>query len=432
MSRICSRPAYYCWVALALTLSLTPLRAADPEAIKPIAEWSGSVESEALEKVAPPFLTTKEGLSILWKVWNVKGELPKVDFDDAIVVVTTTRSSHLKVGYAVDEKYDLHVRATATSDMRPGFRYHLSVVDRGGLATVNGSPLPSLSSSSGPSSAIAKRYYPETELRGSLRLEGSVTMSHLLELWAGGFQKYHPQLKISVSSAGSETANPEFSEGKAVLAFMSRPVGDDELASWGKKVNSRLMSFPICEDDIALIVHKDNPVKQFSMDHLKSVFGQTKEKATWGDLGLTDDWVKKPVTLHGRDTNSGTRFHLRRVILGESEDAVAKEHRSYSSIVKAVSADPAAVGYVRDVFVRDTVRAVPVATKDIVQPYIRRTCNIVVSVPEGKALPPLVKEFLIYAYRAEGQTQLFQDGFHALGRDVTNVQLERLGLDEIK
>jgi phosphate transport system substrate-binding protein len=415
-----------------LLLCVATLQSADPEPVKPTAEWSGSSENEALAKIAPGFLTSEEGFGIVWKAWGIKGEVPKVDFNESLVVVTTTRGGRLKVTYSLDEKDNLVTSGIATADLVPGFRYHLGVIDRAGIASVNGVVVPPLPRLAGPSLPVAKRYIPETTLEGKLHLEGSVMMSHLMELWAEGFQKYHPKLKITYKGDGAEKAAPEYAEGSATVAFMSRPVGDDELGRWEKKTNLKMMAFPVCEDEIALIVHKDNPIKQISMAQLKAAFGAGKDKPTWDQLGLADGWAKKPVVLHGRESKSGTRGYLRRMILGDAEDAVAKEHGSFSAVVEGVAADPNALGYVRDLFVKETVRSVPVAVGQVIRPALRRTCSIVVAVPNEKSLPPVVKEFLVYLYRAEGQTHLFQDGFEALNKEVINLQLVRLGLDEIK
>jgi phosphate transport system substrate-binding protein len=432
MSRNCS-PRVGVWFFLsAFALSSLAVRGADPEAVKPTAEWSGSVENEALEKIAPPFLTSAEGLGILWKAWGLKGDSPKVDFDESLVVVSTTRGGRLKVGYAIDEKDDLAAVAVATRDLRPGFRYHLGVVGRGGVASVNGVPVPALPRLAGPTPSVAKPYFPETTLTGTLQLNASNTTSHLVELWSAAFQKFHPRLKVSIKAVGGETVDPAWTDDRTAVTFISRPVGADELGAWEKKLNQRVMAFPIFEDEIALIVHKDNPVKQLTLPQLKTIFAAGKDRPNWGAVGRTDSWAAKPIFVHGRDELSGTRTVVCRVCLGDGKDTVDQVHGSYSSLVKAVAGDPASIGYCRDLFVKEGVRSVPIVTEKGTQPTFRRTCNVVVAMPPGKPIPPSIKEFLVFLYRSEGQTPLFQDGFQTLNKDVINSQLERLGLDEIK
>lgn len=433
MSRQYSTPPRTWWGLLVLFFLMdASLRSADPEPIKASAEWSGTCDNEELEKIAPAFLTTQEGLGILWKAWNMKGDVPTIDFSESLVVVTTTRGGSLRVNFAANEKADLLVRGIATTDLRPGFRYHLGVIDRSRILSVNGAVVPPLPRLAGPAMPVAKPYIPETLLTGNLRLNASNTTSHLVELWSAGFQKFHSDLKVTIKSVGGETEDPAYEDGQAAVTFISRPVGIDELGAWEKKTKLRMMAFPICEDDIALIVHQDNPIKQLTMAQLKVIFAASKERPTWGELGLTDTWASKPIFIHGRDERSGTRNHLRRTILGTGEDVVGKIHGSYSSLVEAVAKDPNSIGYCRNLFIKDDVRAVPIVKDNESQPYFPRTCSLVIGVPPDKPIPPLVKEFLVYLYRADGQSQLFQDGFRPVGKEVINLQFERLGLDEIK
>jgi phosphate transport system substrate-binding protein len=427
------RLSLFLTLGLMLSWLASSSRAIDPELIKATQEWTGSTESELLEKIVPQFLTTQEGFGILWKAWALKGNLPEVDFTESIIVISTTRGSRLNVSYSLDEKDNLQVNAISTRDLRPGFRYHVAVVPRAGVVSVSGVELPPIPRLVTEVTPVLKPYSPEAKLIGELQFEGSSTMSHLMETWSAEFRKFHPKLKISHKSDGSETADPEYANGKATIAFVSRPVGIEELGAWEQKTKLRMMAFPVCEDDIALIVHNDNPLKQVNTLQLKRVFSEPKQRPTWGFLGLEGDWATKQVTLHGRDENSGTRRFLKNALLGaEGTDFVSKSHKSYSSIVTAVAADPSSMGYVRDVFVKEGVRAVPIVVGKKTQPYLRRTCSLVVAVPKGNEIPPLVKEFLVFMYRREAQESLFHDGFHPLSKQIVNLQLERLGVEEIK
>lgn len=115
---------------------------AKPEPVKPTAEWTGSVADDKLAKDAPAAVATKAGLEKLWKAWGLKeADLPKVDFDKEIVVLTTSVGSKVNLTVSKDGD-DLKVGGFGTRDLRPGFRYVLGSVPRDGIKTVNGKELP--------------------------------------------------------------------------------------------------------------------------------------------------------------------------------------------------------------------------------------------------------------------------------------------------
>ncbi len=419
---------------LVLAVSLSR---ADETKVEPIQQWTGSVENEGLQKIAPQTLTTNESLGILWKAWGVKGKVPRVDFSHSLVIVSTTRGSRIKPSFRVDEKGNLKVLALATRDLRPGFRYVLTEVPHEGVVTVNDKPLPPHVGHFGPEIIpTGVPYKADKKLTGKLHLGGSKTMGHMVYLWAEGFQQFHPKMQFEILSEGSETALAELKKNNRAIMGVSRKVSPKELRGWEKAVGKKIQLFPVCEDDIALIVHPKNPIRQLSPDQYQLLFSYDKEEPlTWGQLGLKGKWKERKVVLHGRNKNSGTRrFLLGLAGVRKDGGKTAKEHDSYSQIVEAVAKDPNAIGYSRAVNVRDSVKSVGVGPFEggKVKPYLRRTCHLVVVVPEGKELPPSVKQFLLFTYRLEGQGLLFQDGFHLLNREVQTKQLERLGVDDIK
>ena len=131
-------------VSLALLLAMVlPLQAAPAKGkpVKPLKQWSGSVDGLSLQKAAPEVIVAAPELKKLWQAWKVSGPVPKVDFAKELVVVSTTRGSILRFGATLDEQGNLQVVGVSTMDLRPGFRYVIAVVSREGVKTVNGKEL---------------------------------------------------------------------------------------------------------------------------------------------------------------------------------------------------------------------------------------------------------------------------------------------------
>ena len=106
-------------------------------------KWKGSVEDRELRKDAPECITSYKGLDKVWKAWKIKGQAPKLDFSEIMVIAVYSSGSQLSfIDPTLDEKGNLQVAGFGTRDLRPGFRFVLGVVSKAGVATVNGKKLP--------------------------------------------------------------------------------------------------------------------------------------------------------------------------------------------------------------------------------------------------------------------------------------------------
>jgi hypothetical protein len=136
-----------CVSVVVALLSLAAL-AAEPAGagtapVKPLKEWTGRVKDQKLRKLAPKllYIVTQNELAKLWKAWEIKDKLPEVDFTRQLVLVAAAPSSRLTLKAALDDKGDLKVLAAATADLRPDFGYHILLISREGVKTINGKPV---------------------------------------------------------------------------------------------------------------------------------------------------------------------------------------------------------------------------------------------------------------------------------------------------
>ena len=65
-------------------------------------------------------------------------------------------------------------------------------------------------------------YKKTSGITGNLSSVGSDTLNNLMTLWAEGFQKQYPSVKIQIEGKGSSTAPPAMISGTAQLGPMSR------------------------------------------------------------------------------------------------------------------------------------------------------------------------------------------------------------------
>src|SRR3989304_1782257 len=72
-------------------------------------------------------------------------------------------------------------------------------------------------------------YEKASGVAGALNSIGSDTMNNLMTLWAEGFAKYYPNVKLQIEGKGSSTAPPALIARTAQLGPMSRPMKNTEI-----------------------------------------------------------------------------------------------------------------------------------------------------------------------------------------------------------
>src|SRR5215207_9369141 len=102
-------------------------------------------------------------------------------------------------------------------------------------------------------------YRPRPGVAGTLTSVGSDSMNNLMALWAEGFKKSYPNVRIEVEGKGSSTAPPALIEGTANFGPMSRAMRTAESERFHEKYGYPPTALPTSIDLLAVYVHKDNP-----------------------------------------------------------------------------------------------------------------------------------------------------------------------------
>src|SRR6059036_1345911 len=108
-------------------------------------------------------------------------------------------------------------------------------------------------------------YAKVSGVSGNLNSIGSDTLNDLMTLWAEGFSKQYPNVKIQIEGKGSSTAPPALIEGTAQLGPMSRAMKNTETDAFERKFRYKPTAFPVAIDALAVYVNKDNQVKGLTM-----------------------------------------------------------------------------------------------------------------------------------------------------------------------
>jgi len=281
---------------------------------------------------------------------------------------------------------------------------------------------------------------------GNLSSIGSDTMNNLMTYWAEGFNKMYPNVKIQIEGKGSTTAPPSLISGTAQIGPMSRSMKPTEIDAFEKKYGYKPTEIKTSLDALAIYVNKDNPLKGISLPQADAVFSKTRKggyKAdvkTWDQLGLTGEWAKRPISLYGRNSASGTYGYFKEHALykGDFRDTV-KEQPGSASVVQGVTEDRYAMGYSGIGYTTSGVRTLPLSFKEG-EPYkdaeIKNVLNgsypmarflyVYINKKPGQPLEPLIQEFIRFIMSKEGQDVVIKDGFIPLPASVVHEELKKI------
>lgn len=291
-----------------------------------------------------------------------------------------------------------------------------------------------------------KAYVKVSGVSGNVNSIGSDTLNNLMTLWAEGFRKQYPSVKIQIEGKGSSTAPPALIEGTAQLGPMSRTMKNTEIDAFERKFRYKPTALPVAIDALAVYVNKDNPIKGLTMAQVDAIFsksrrwGHNESIQVWKQAGLTDGMGDSPISIYGRNSASGTYGFFKEHALknGDYKDEV-KEQPGSASVVQSVSEDQAGIGYSGIGYMTSNVRAVPLAEKDGM-PFkeasqqnaddgsypLWRHLYLYVNKAPNKPLDPIVGEFIRFIYSKEGQKVVIKDGFFPLKADMIEKELKKL------
>ncbi len=274
-------------------------------------------------------------------------------------------------------------------------------------------------------------YQRASGVSGSLSSIGSDTMLNLMTYWAEAFARLYPNVKIQVEGKGSSTAPPALIGGTAQLAPMSREMKASEVEAFERRFGYRPTELRVAIDALAVYVHKDNPLDSLALSQLDAIFSKSRRRGfaealvTWGQLGLTGIWAKRPISVYGRNSASGTYGFFKEHVLrnGDFRDEV-KEQPGSASVVQSVAEDWGGIGYSGIGYQTSGVKALSLAEEEGQPPVapssenvysgtypLARFLLVYVNRKPGKPLDLLVREFARFVLSRAGQELVVKSGY---------------------
>ena len=326
-------------------------------------------------------------------------------------------------------------------------------------------------------------YVPEQKLTGKLRIWGNnyVGDSPLGGWWKEAFEKFQPGIKIEYNLPSAAIAIPALYFDLADIGINHEPTFYDYLSHLrikgfepvGFSVFTGSYNVVGWQNNLVIVVHKDNPITKITMKQLDGIFGSARDGGwvgttwhpefsrgpegdirTWGQLGLSGDWADKRINVYGYSLRYATALEFSQKVL-QASDKWNGDLRAYGNyrrpdgttyleadqIIDHLRKDPSGIGYVRfhEGFPPD-IKILAVARSDE-GPYVEYSIESLqnrtyplwgdqsfwVSVKPGTKMDPKVKEFLRFILSQEGQELVQRDGkYLPLTAEAAREELKKL------
>ena len=126
-------------IAASVLVAAVPV-AAKVTAVKPLQTWTGYMPA-SVQPLFQQSLATADDLQRVWTTCQVKGTLPKLDFQKRIVLLAVRRNNGVSFASLKLEDGNLKTNVVVTPDVPDRMTCKLVLVDRAGVTSVNGTPV---------------------------------------------------------------------------------------------------------------------------------------------------------------------------------------------------------------------------------------------------------------------------------------------------
>ena len=186
-----------------------------------------------------------------------------------------------------------------------------------------------------------------TKMTGSIIVTGSTTVQPIAQAAADKLMGMNTGLSITVSGGGSGAGVNAARDGTAHIGMSSRELTATELGV--------LNAYPVANDGVAIIVHRNNPVNNLTMEQARGIFAG--EITNWNQVGGNN----AAILVQTRETGSGTLDTLNGLLMsGRAVASTASPHNSNPLLRTAVAGNANAIGFVSVGYVDNTIKALTI------------------------------------------------------------------------
>ena len=173
-----------------------------------------------------------------------------------------------------------------------------------------------------------------------IQIKGSDTLINLVQRLSEVYMENNPNVAIAVTGGGSGVGIAALIADRVHVADASRPMKDKEYDA-AKENGVVPYEIVVGIDGLSVVVNSDNVVNSLTVGQIGAIF--RGEISNWKEVGGPN----KPISLYGRQPNSGTFVFFQEHVLGKKDySPKMKQMNGNAQIVEGVIADRAGIGYV--------------------------------------------------------------------------------------
>lgn len=260
-------------------------------------------------------------------------------------------------------------------------------------------------------------------------VKGSDTMINLVQTLSEAYMEKQPNTAIAVTGGGSGVGIAALISNTVDLANSSRDMKEKEYAA-AKENGVIPVEVAIGIDGLSVVVNADLPLESLTMEQVGAIF--RGDITNWSEVGGPN----KPISLYGRQPNSGTYVFFQEHVLGNKNySPKMKQMNGSAQIVESIKADKnsigfSGVGYMLDAngSVQKGITVLKIAfdkNSAPVDPLVAenvKSGNYPIARPlyqytNGKPKKE-VKDFINFELSPEGQKLVEKMGFYPIGGEV--------------
>ncbi|MGC6428470.1 MAG: PstS family phosphate ABC transporter substrate-binding protein [Flavobacteriales bacterium] len=187
----------------------------------------------------------------------------------------------------------------------------------------------------------------ESNLSGSIKVDGSSTVYPVTEAIAEEFRTVHPSVNVTVGVSGTGGGFKKFMRGETDINDASRPIKSKE-ADACAEIGIGFQELSVAYDGLAVLVHPDNYwVDYLTVEELKKIWlPESQGKVMYWDQ-VREGWPHEELHLFGPGVASGTYDYFSEAVCGKKVgtrgDFTASEDDHV--LVQGISTDKNALGF---------------------------------------------------------------------------------------
>ena len=239
------------------------------------------------------------------------------------------------------------------------------------------------------------------QVSGTVSTDGSTSMEKVIGFLSEAYMEENSAVKVTYNPTGSGSGIKAVQAGSCDIGLASRDLKPEEATDLNGTV--------VAIDGIAMIVNKENPVKDLTIEQIAALY--KGDITNWSEVGGAD----APVVLIGREAASGTRDGFESITDTEDACKYNQELTSTGDVVQTVSSNPNAIGYASLASVKDTVKLISVegvtpSTETIQDGSYKIQRNFVMVTKKNAELSPAAKSFFEFATSSAADEWIIEAG----------------------